>query len=176
MAEFETFTLRTLGCFKMIAHLCSPFWIREGASRTNIFRNQNHRFRSKFTYCKLFEAYAGVIFLGKIDSALIQEVQKQTNRIIACNNPVAVSSVGTLVRMVLTEEGFNWLQSLSLEELFTILLWIPVVIRARVFDRELDYQTLRQTLRPIYYTRRVRPRRESFAEHEQEQEQEQEQL
>ena len=145
----------------MIAHLCSPFWIREGASRTKIFRNQNHRFRSKFTYCKLFEAYAGVIFLGKIDSALIQEVQKHMNRIIACDNPVAVSTVGTFVRMVLTEEGFNWLQSLSLAELFTILLWIPVVIRARVFDLELDYQDLRQTLRPNFYTRRVRPRRES---------------
>ena len=124
MAEFETFTLRTLGCFKMIAHLRSPFWIREGASRTNIFRNQNHRFRSKFTYCKLFEAYAGVIFLGKIDSALIQEVQKHMNRMIACDNPVAVSTVGTLACA-------------------------------------------------LYYTRTVRPRRESFAEHEQEQEQEQ---
>ena len=27
------------------------------------FRNQNHRFQSKFAYCKLFGVYAGVIFL-----------------------------------------------------------------------------------------------------------------
>ena len=32
------------------------------ASRTNTFRNQNHRFQSKFAYCKLFGVYAGVIF------------------------------------------------------------------------------------------------------------------
>ena len=38
--------------------------------------------------------------------------------------------------MVLTEEAFNWLVSLGLEELFTLLLWIPVIIRARVFDRK----------------------------------------
>ena len=31
------------------------------ASRTKTFRNQNHRFQSKFAYCKLFEVYAGVI-------------------------------------------------------------------------------------------------------------------
>ena len=31
------------------------------ASGTKIFRNQNHRFQSKFAYCKLFGVYAGVI-------------------------------------------------------------------------------------------------------------------
>ena len=31
------------------------------ASRTKIFRNQNHRLQSKFAYCKLFGVYAGVI-------------------------------------------------------------------------------------------------------------------
>ena len=31
------------------------------ASRTKIFRNQNHRFQSKFACCKLFGVYAGVI-------------------------------------------------------------------------------------------------------------------
>ena len=31
------------------------------ASRTKTFRNQNHRFQSKFAYCKLFGVYAGVI-------------------------------------------------------------------------------------------------------------------
>ena len=68
--------------------------------------------------------------------------------------------------MVLTEEGFNWLQSLSLPELFTLLLWIPVIIRARVFDLEVYYQDLRQTLRPIYFARRVRPRRDPTGEEE----------
>ena len=38
-------------------------WVLVGvaASRTKIFRNQNHRFQSKFVYCKLFGVYAGVI-------------------------------------------------------------------------------------------------------------------
>ena len=31
------------------------------ASRTKTFKNQNHRFQSKFAYCKLFVVYAGVI-------------------------------------------------------------------------------------------------------------------
>ena len=62
--------------------------------------------------------------------------------------------------MVLTEEAFNWLVSLSLPELFTFLIWIPVIIRARVFDLELDYQELRRSLNPTYYARRVRPRRD----------------
>ena len=31
------------------------------ASRTKTFRNQNHRFQSRFAYCKLFGVYAGVI-------------------------------------------------------------------------------------------------------------------
>ena len=40
-------------------------WVLVGvaASRTKTFRNQNHRFQSKFAYCKLFGVYAGVIFL-----------------------------------------------------------------------------------------------------------------
>ena len=40
-------------------------WVLVGvaASRTKIFRNQNHRFQSKFAYCKLFGVYAGVIFV-----------------------------------------------------------------------------------------------------------------
>ena len=40
-------------------------WVLVGvaASRTKIFRNQNHRFQSKFAYCKLFGVYAGVIQL-----------------------------------------------------------------------------------------------------------------
>ena len=38
-------------------------WVLVGvaASRTQIFRNQNHRFQSKFASCKLFGVYAGVI-------------------------------------------------------------------------------------------------------------------
>ena len=39
-------------------------WVLVGvaASRAKLFRNQNHRFQSKFAYCKLFGVYAGVIF------------------------------------------------------------------------------------------------------------------
>ena len=38
-------------------------WVLVGvaASRTKIFRNQNHGFQSKFAYCKLFGVYAGLI-------------------------------------------------------------------------------------------------------------------
>ena len=38
-------------------------WVLVGVavSRTNTFRNQNHRFQYKFAYCKLFGVYAGVI-------------------------------------------------------------------------------------------------------------------
>ena len=38
-------------------------WVLVGvaASRTKTFRNQNHRFQSKFADCKLFGVYAGVI-------------------------------------------------------------------------------------------------------------------
>ena len=38
-------------------------WVLVGvaASRTKTFRNQNHRFQSKFAHCKLFGVYAGVI-------------------------------------------------------------------------------------------------------------------
>ena len=32
------------------------------ASRTETFRDQNHRLQSKFADCKLFGVYAGVIF------------------------------------------------------------------------------------------------------------------
>ena len=32
------------------------------ACRTKIFKNRNHKFQSKFAYCKLFRVYAGVIF------------------------------------------------------------------------------------------------------------------
>ena len=40
-------------------------WVLVGvaASRTKIFRNQNHRFQSRFAYCKLFGVYAGVIVI-----------------------------------------------------------------------------------------------------------------
>ena len=40
---------------------CLPSCVGVAASRTKIFRNQNHRFQSKFAYCKLFGVYAGVI-------------------------------------------------------------------------------------------------------------------
>ena len=31
------------------------------ASKTETFRDQNHRLQSKFAYCKLFGVYAGII-------------------------------------------------------------------------------------------------------------------
>ena len=42
-------------------------WVLVGvaASGTKTFRNQNHRFQSKFAYCKLFGVYAGVILKQK---------------------------------------------------------------------------------------------------------------
>ena len=36
------------------------------ASRTKTFRNQNHRFQSKFAYCKLFGVYAGVFMVNNL--------------------------------------------------------------------------------------------------------------
>ena len=38
-------------------------------SRTKIFRNQNHRFQSKFVYCKLFGLYAGVIQFATVHTS-----------------------------------------------------------------------------------------------------------
>ena len=38
-----------------------PVLVGVAASRTKTLRNQNHRFQSKFHYCKLFGVYAGVI-------------------------------------------------------------------------------------------------------------------
>ena len=61
---------RLLGLWSGLVSRClrlSPFmwgWgvVGVAASRTKTFRNQNHRFQSKFAYCKLFGVYAGVFF------------------------------------------------------------------------------------------------------------------
>ena len=47
-------------------------WVLVGvaASRTKIFRNPNHRFQSKFAYCKLFGVYAGVISVYVFERSL----------------------------------------------------------------------------------------------------------
>ena len=44
-------------------------WVLVGvaASRTKIFRNQNHRFQFKFADRKLFGVYAGVILVTRTD-------------------------------------------------------------------------------------------------------------
>ena len=47
------------------------------ASRTKTFRNQNHRFQSKFVYCKLFGVYAGVI-LEEFEFILVDSGQLDT--------------------------------------------------------------------------------------------------
>ena len=60
---------RLLGLWSGLVSRClrlSPFMWEVGvgwraASGTKTFRNQNHRFQSKFAYCKLFGVYAGVI-------------------------------------------------------------------------------------------------------------------
>ena len=42
------------------------------ASRTKIFRKQNHRFQSKFAYCKLLGVYAGVIWFIRLQTQTVQ--------------------------------------------------------------------------------------------------------
>ena len=41
------------------------------ASRTEAFRDQNHRLQSKFAYCKLFGVYTGVIL--KMNNSIINQ-------------------------------------------------------------------------------------------------------
>ena len=61
---------RLLGLWSGLVSRClllSPFMWGAGlvgvaASRTETFRDQNHRLQSKFAFCKLFGVYAGVIF------------------------------------------------------------------------------------------------------------------
>ena len=49
------------------------------ASRTKTCRNQNHRFQSKFAYCKLFGVYAGVIFkLGNMTPQMMLVMLKRS--------------------------------------------------------------------------------------------------
>jgi len=50
--------------------------------------------------------------------------------------------VWSLVRdkqyMPITEEFFNWLTNLELETLWTLLLWLPLIVRAKTFGFDLD--------------------------------------
>ena len=72
-------------------------WVLVGVapSRTKTFRNQNHRFQSKFAYCKLFGVYAGVIFNGLTLSIIDQETGLDASWQLCWTNP--------LLRMLTTD-------------------------------------------------------------------------
>ena len=63
-------------------------WVLVGvaASRTKTFRNQNHRFPSKFAYCKLFGVYAGVI--TKLGSLCLAQGRKRRQSSLKRSNNV----------------------------------------------------------------------------------------
>ena len=60
--------------------------------------------------------------------------------------------------MPITEEFFNWLINLELEALWALLLWLPLIVRAKTFGYDLDYQQLCDNLVPAHTPRRVRRR------------------
>ena len=64
--------------------------------------------------------------------------------------------------MILTEDLWNWLDQLSLEELFTLLLWIPFLVYRKIYNANFTYCDLRNRLAPLQVDqrgRRVRQRR-----------------
>ena len=72
------------------------------ASRTETFRDQNHRLQSKFAYCKLFGVYAGVIFkwveTTNQRSILIQKAPKK--RWFVCSVWPLVACLWTIVSFI----------------------------------------------------------------------------
>ena len=50
-------------CLRLSPFMWGVALVGVAASRTKTLRNQNHRFQSKFAYCKLFGVYAGVIIV-----------------------------------------------------------------------------------------------------------------
>lgn len=52
--------------------------------------------------------------------------------------------------MPITEEFFNWLVQRDLNELWALLLWLPLIVRAKTFGFDLDYQQLRAQLVPAH--------------------------
>ena len=64
--------------------------------------------------------------------------------------------------MILTEDLWNWLDQLSLEELFTLLLWIPFLVYRKIYNANFTYWDLRNRIAPLRVDptgRRVRQRR-----------------
>ena len=64
--------------------------------------------------------------------------------------------------MILSEDLWNWLDRLSLEELYTLLLWIPFLVYRKIFNANFTYLDLRIRLAPLRegpFGRRVRQRR-----------------
>ncbi len=51
--------------------------------------------------------------------------------------------------MILSEELWNWLDRLSLEDLFTLFLWIPFIIYKKIFNANFTYLDLRIRLAPL---------------------------
>ena len=51
--------------------------------------------------------------------------------------------------MLLTEELWTWLDRLSLEELFTLALWIPFLIYKKVYNATSTYWDLRAGFAPL---------------------------
>ena len=80
-------------------------WVLVGvaASRTKTFRNQNHRFQSKFAYCKLFGVYGGVIWdimacyrkVAKVKTTCVRFRVKPANSHSHCNTAKQTWAQGT---------------------------------------------------------------------------------
>ena len=51
--------------------------------------------------------------------------------------------------MIISEALFDWLMGLRLDELFSILIWLPQLIRARIHGTEISYQDIRICLQPL---------------------------
>ena len=45
--------------------------------------------------------------------------------------------------MIISEALFDWLMGLRLDELLSILIWLPYLIRARIHGTEISYQDIR---------------------------------
>ena len=70
--------------------------------------------------------------------------------------------------MIISEDLFNWLAGLRLEELLAILAWLPHLIRARIYGLEPNYQDIRICLSPLQHpaARRRAGARQRLAEPE----------
>ena len=100
-------------------------WVLVGvaASRTKRFRNQNHRFQSKFAYCKLFGVYAGVIQTILFDGS---EIRPQTTFWVYKKTLV---KTGLIKRSISTGAGFlriEWWKTLLKRSSFPKMKGCPL--------------------------------------------------